>query len=213
MIVDIVVQFTKGYIAHPYWPARERVITIQTESGMNRSRSEGKARQSLLDYLASKNLTLDEYTALVETASREWYTNGDGSSIVIPAHQIYGCFGQTAAVATSAVRLARPEQIRTVLHTSDWTTDKSQADGVWERFVPVKSGPGGKLSNKRALRSNQYLGPCTASGQLTFSADVLREAKVRSFVEFAGREIGVGASRKLDWGRFAIHAWTVTSDD
>ena len=215
MIYPVELTFTKGYIAHPYWPELEKLINIQKESGTRRARSEEKRVKALRDYLAAHDMSMDDYEKLQARAERQFYTFGDvgdddmmrgrpGDEITIPAHQLYGCLAQAADLASSAIRIARKEQIRTVLQVSNVSTGKSVGDGVWERFVQVKSGTGQTLSNQRALRSNQFLGPFVGHGFVAFSEDIVAYRKMVDFVEFAGREIGVGASRKLGWGRFAI---------
>jgi hypothetical protein len=79
-----------------------------------------------------------------------------------------------------------------------------KADGVFERFVTVTSGTGAKLSNQRALRSNEYIANFQSDMALSFSEDIVAPERVRKFWEFVGRDIGVGASRKLGWGRFEV---------
>src|SRR5262245_15097 len=215
MIYPIELTFTRGYIAHPYWPELEKLINIQKESGTRRARSEEKRVKALRDYLTAHDMSTDDYERLQARAERQFYTFADvgddnmmsgrpGDEITIPAHQLYGCLAQAADLASSAIRIARKEQIRTVVQISNVSTGKARSDGVWERFVQVKSGTGQTLSNQRALRSNQYLGPFVGNGFLQFSEDIVPYRKMVDFVEFAGREIGVGASRKLGWGRFTI---------
>lgn len=213
MNLEAKITFVKGYIAHPYWPAREKLINVQKESGVNRVRSEEKRGKVLRDYLQSKGMTMEDYEKLGEDANRPFYTGTeaqvmevghDKQEIIIPSHQIYGALVQTAFVASSSIRICKPEQVRTVLHVSDVWTGKRKEDGVWDRFVVVKTGTGNKLSNQRALRSNPYLGPFTAPISFTFDEEVLGAAKVKEFVSYTGREIGIGASRKLGWGRFKV---------
>jgi hypothetical protein len=45
------------YIAHPYWPEREKLINIQKESGLSRARTAQTRRKALDDYLASISMT------------------------------------------------------------------------------------------------------------------------------------------------------------
>jgi hypothetical protein len=206
MQVTITVHFDK-FVSHPYWPEREQVIQIQKESGVNRARSQPKREQALSNHLAKLGMSMEQYTQLITIADRPFHLS-KGGLIVIPAHNLYGCFAQASDLATSSIRLASPEQIRTVLHTSDWATDKSEQDSlIWKRFVVVKSGTGQALSNQRSLRENSYIEDFEAVGTLSFSTDILRPEKVHTFLDYAGLNIGVGASRKLDNGRFTIRKW------
>lgn len=211
MQMQFTLTFPKGYIAHPYWPERERLINIQKESGTKRARSEEKRIKSLRDFLAAKGMSLEDYEALEKRAERQFYTAGDlgpeadghvPEEIIIPSHQFYGMLAQACDLASSAIRIARVDNLRTVIAVSSAFTGKVKADGTWERFVVVTAGTGGKLSNQRALRSNAYLGPFNTGIGVTFSEEIVAPKKVGDFIAFAGREIGIGASRKLGWGRF-----------
>ena len=214
MQISAPITFAKGYIADPYWPEMEKRINIEKESGMRRTRSGDKAQKALRDYLNAKGLTIDDYEKICERAERPFYTVGDTgaepgplgvSEIVIPAHHLYGTFAQAADMASSSIRIARPEQLRSVLSVQDVFTGKTKGDGVFSRFVVVKAGAGQKLSNQRSLRENDFLGPFSAQLTVEFDEEALRPERVRDFVSFAGREIGVGASRKLGWGRFTTN--------
>lgn len=168
---------------------------------MKRVRSEQKAARALADYLSGHGMTMDDYQALQVLAERPFYTADGTGEIIISEHQVYGVLAQAASLASASVRLARPEQIRTVLQVEDWRTGKTEPDGVWERFVR------NPLTNQRGLRSNPYLSDFDATGELRFSEDILDQDKVRRFIEFCGREVGVGASRKLGWGRYEVVGW------
>lgn len=209
--LKLMISFTKGYCAHPYWPAREKVINIQKESGTKRARSETKRIQALRDYLDSKDMTTEYYEDLVKQADRQFYTTADmfdpqghePNEIVIPGHQWYGALANASFVATKSIRVCTAEQIRTELHVGDLFTGKTKGDGLWERFVVVKLGVGTKLSNQRALRSNEYIKDFSAPLTISFN-DEIDYKKVANFMAWCGREIGVGASRKLGWGRFTV---------
>ena len=159
-----------------------------------------------ISYLQTISMSIEEFRRLEELARRPFYREGDGEEgkIIIPAHQVYGAFAQASAICSASVRLARQDQIRTVLTTTDWLTEKSKEDGIWERFVPVKSGTGKVLSNQRSLRSNPYIEQFTARGTLHCLLGNEHQKKLGDFVKWVGAEVGVGASRKLGWGRFQV---------
>jgi hypothetical protein len=214
MQLTCTVKFGKGYIAHPFWVARSKLIDIQKGSGMNRVRSDSKRADSLKNYLQRIGMTMDEYHALEAEADRQFYQVRDldgvalpkhaPDEIVIPAHQWNGALANACALATSGIRISKADQIRSILTVSDCYTSKVKADGVFERFVTVTSGTGAKLSNQRALRSNEYIANFRGDMTLTFSEDIVAADRVRKFWDFVGREIGVGAARKLGWGRFEV---------
>jgi len=206
------IRFPKGYIAHPYWPELEKVINIQKESGTRRARSEANRAKALSDHLHKIGLTNVDYEAMVRMAERPFYTAADmplvdghdPAEIVVPPHQIYGCLAQASDTARSSVRIASRDQLRSLLVVQPMFTGRTAADGIWERFAVVTAGTGAKLSNQRALRRNAYLGPFETTLDIAFDSHVVSEAKVREFVAYAGREVGLGASRKMGWGRFEV---------
>ena len=197
----------RGYIADPYYPEREEVINIQKSSGMNRAKSEAKREQNLREYLLRLGMTPEEYAALVVRANRPWYKNAD--EIIIPAHQLYGCFIQSAVMLSASQRPCDPNNFRHLIEVSDFATGKTKEDGVFERLVMPKSGTGQPLSNQRALRRNPYISNFDAHGTLTFYKSDFEEFKaIADFVGYAGQRIGVGASRKMGYGRFTVAAWS-----
>lgn len=213
------IRFRKGYIAHPYWPAREKVINIEKESGTRRARSEANRAKSLTDYLRKIGMSEVEYEALRRQADRQFYVvsdvlqRGDTASgkdmdeIVIPQHQVYGAFAQASNTARSATRIASADNIRTVLELLEPIyTGHHERDGVFERFAVPTAGTGAKLSNQRALRTNDFLGPFSAEMTVQFDPHLVAPDRVRNFLEFVGRDVGVGACRKMGWGRFEIAA-------
>jgi len=204
MQFNVKAKFPKGYIADPYWPEREKLINIQKESGVNRARSQDKREKALSAYLESKHLTLEHYAELEERANRPFYTNGDG--IVIPAHHIYGFLAMACDQAAAAIRLVKAEAVRSILECQDWSTGKTEPDGAWDHFVVVKSAVG-KLSNQRSLRTNLYIEDFTATGQMRLligGEDEKLAKRLEDLLRWAGRDIGIGACRKMGWGRFDL---------
>jgi hypothetical protein len=214
--MDFHLHFGKGYIAHPYWPALERYINITKESGISRARTEPNRAKALNEYLTKVGMTVAEFERLKIAASKPFCTvadvqqfcevdGHDPNEIVIPINQIYGCLVQASDEARAATRIAKKEQIRTVLEINQpLFTGKSAADGVWERFAVVTAGTGNKLSNQRALRSNRYIAGFDVQLSIDFDSHFVDAKGLHDFVTYAGREIGIGASRKLGWGRFSV---------
>lgn len=189
-----------GYIADPYRIARFRLIEIQKQSGMMRARSEKKRRECLETYLRSTRMELAEYEALEKEANIPFYYNKDGF-IVIPNQSVYACLANANDEAPSRLRI---QNLRVELQVSDFTTDKKEPDGVFERFAVVKSGTGKTLSNQRGFRSNAYIRDFTASGTIDCDPKLVRPDSIIELLTFAGRSIGIGASRKLGYGRFTV---------
>ena len=205
--IDIALTFEKGYIADPYVPAREQLINIQKISGMNRAKSEDKRQQSLKDYLQRQGMSHEAYLALESAAKEPWYRNGAG--IIIPSHQFYGCLIEACSNASATLRPCDPNNLRHVLTVSDLHTDRETHDGIFQRLVMPKSGTGQPLSNQRALRENPFISHFTATGTLAYFPDDLRGQgeTLSEFLSWAGQRIGVGASRKMGYGRFVVTTW------
>jgi hypothetical protein len=201
-----------SYIAHPYWPERERLITIIKESGMSRARSTANRRKALEEYLKSAGMTFAQFEELERKAEEPFYRAGQ--RIVVPELHVTSMIVATCDTIRAAGRPVPPDQVRSALRAGDWMTDRVKPDGVWERFVVVTAGTGAKLSNQRALRSNPYIGsppgsgdeakpvPCT--GVITLDESMVKPAVLLDALRWAGTDIGIGASRKMGWGRFDV---------
>lgn len=61
-----------------------------------------------------------------------------------------------------------------------------------------------KASNQRSLRSNAFIRDFEATGTIEVDADMVEPKAVVELLRFAGRAVGIGASRKMGWGRFKI---------
>lgn len=204
MELTITTHFARGYIADPYWPEQAHLIDIIKESGMSRARSEQNRDKALRDYLNKKSMTLDDFRAIEAAAKRPFYRiDGPASTIIIPEHQVYACLTNAADTATSSIRIAQPEQVRSLLVCSAWVTERTKEDGVFERFVRPMS-QGRELSNQRTLRQNPYIADFDAVGTIGFDPDLVPEQRLIDFLRYAGREVGIGASRKLGWGRYTV---------
>lgn len=206
-----------SYIAHPYWPEMERLVNIQKESGMNRARSTANRRKALEEYLRSAGMSLTDYDQLETAAKRPWHTNPDGV-IIIPKPSVEAMLVATCDTIRAAGKPCPPDMVRTVLRPSAWTTDAQPADArEWVRYAVVRSGTGAKLSNQRGLRTNWYVGgdpptgeptaKVTATGTLTPNPDMVRPEVLRTALDWAGEWVGIGASRKMGFGRFEILDW------
>lgn len=208
----------RSYIAHPYWPEMERLISIQKESGMNRARSSANRRKALEEHLKVESMTLTDYEELERLANRPFHVDGAGN-ITIPKPNVEAMLVATCSTIRAAGRPCPPDMVRTVLRASAWTTMISTVDTpVWERYAVVSSGTGAKLSNQRGLRRNHYIGadpphggPPTdkviATGTIQPNPEMVRPDVLRRAFEYAGEWVGIGASRKMGWGRFELLEW------
>ena len=197
--------FPRGYIADPYWPAVAQLIDIQKKSGVNRAKSDANRRKALESYFAATGMTMADYEALEKRSKEPFYTmNGNGSEIIIPDLHVISCLVAICDEARAAQRPCSPVQVRARFICSPWTTGKLGADGIWERFATVASGTGAKLSNQRGLRRSSYIEKFTACGEIEFDETFVEAKILRQAFEWGGRFVGIGASRKMGWGRFEL---------
>lgn len=199
-----------SYIAHPYWPEADELINIQKCSGLNRLKNEDKRQAALRSWLDSQGLTMKDYDRLVVLAARQWYRqDGETSEIVIPRHQLSGCLVQAVKSAPAGARIPG-DSLRSLLQLSDFTTGKMKMDEKFKRFVRPSDGTGKPLSNQRSLRCNEVIKNFEATG--TISVDTTAVAKpeesIGKLLDHAGKFIGVGAARKMGYGRFTVTQFT-----
>lgn len=187
-----------GYIEHPYWPEMYQLIEIDKKSGINRARTEANRRRALQAYLEAADMTLAGYEALRIQAQRPFHFR-NGGPIYIPREKILACLVNASDVAAAKLRIPN---LRTAVRATDFTTTKTQPDGVWERFAVVTMGTGAKASNQRGLRRNDYLCDFDASGNIEVEPDMVEPRAVVDLLAFAGRSVGIGACRGMGWGRF-----------
>lgn len=204
-----------SYIGHPYWPEMERLVNITKESGMSRARSSANRRKALEEYLRAENMTLAQYEELEKLANRPFYTDAEGR-IVVPARHVEGMLVTMCNTARAANKPCPADMVRTVLRPTMWQTELRPDDALmWERYAVVTSGTGAKLSNQRGLRRNQYVGAhppadCVptkeviAVGNLDLNEEMVKPEVLHKTLQWAGEWVGIGASRKMGWGRFEV---------
>lgn len=191
----------RSYIAHPYWPARNSCIEIEKKSGVNRQKSDEKRVAALKAECNKQGITYERYLKMRIEAARQWYQEPDGV-IYIPRHQLAGAMVETIGGAPKALRgMFDKENFRALVQIGDFTTNRSEASGVFARFVKLDG------SNQRSWQENEYLGVYLDEGE-PFAADgviALGDPKQRDTVESllraAVENTGVGAARKMGFGR------------
>lgn|SRR5262245_25430976 len=200
---ELAVFFGKGYIGHPYWAEKNRLVDIQKESGMNRARSGANRRKALEEYLRGIGMTLADYERLEQLADRPWVTDEHGE-ILVPERHIEGFLVATCDQLRAATRPCDPEQVRGRLKVTPWRTGRNVGDGKYERFAVVTSGTGSKLSNQRGYRSNDYIENVDATGEISFDPDFVDPKTLKKALEWGGTFVGIGACRKMGYGRFEL---------
>lgn len=197
-----------GYVAEPFRPEMSEYINVTKESGMNRARSTANRRKALEEHLISIGRDLAWFEALERRAKEPYDFDADGF-IIIPRRNVAAFLVATCDTLRSASRPCPPDQVRSRIGFTPLTTDKRQGDGVYSRFATVTAGTGAKLSNQRALRESHYITDFTAVGTLTFSPEFVDPDTLRKAIEWGGRHVGMGAARKMGWGRFGLVGFDV----
>ena len=101
------------------------------------------------------------------------------------------------------------------MRVSEWKTNMTVEDAnSWERFAVVSSGTGAKLSNQRGYRKNLFIGadppegdptaPVIATGTIEIDDQMVKPDVLENALEWAGVFVGIGASRKMGWGRWKV---------
>ena len=203
-----------SYLGNPYRPEMERLINITKESGMSRARSSANRRKALEEHLRSEGMTLAEYDELEKAAHRPWDTDAEGH-ILIPRLNVTSCMVAICSSIRAAGRPCTPDMVRIALRLSPWTTNVSPEDAsTWTRFAVVTGGTGAKLSNQRGMRSDQIIGsdtpegdpgkPVTATGTCDLNPEMVRPEVLATALSWGGEHVGIGASRKMGFGRFTL---------
>jgi len=182
---------------------------------MSRARSTANRNKALEQHLITLGMTLTDYEELERLANRSFYTDAE-DRVMIPKHVVDGMLTAACDTIRSAGKPCPSDMVRVVLRASPWHSDRSPDDAlIWERYVVVSAGTGAKLSNQRALRRNSYLGAeppgevpatpaMTCTGTLDLDPEMVKPAVVEQMLRWAGQNTGIGASRKMGWGRFEV---------
>jgi len=188
----------ESYIAHPYWPERERVIQIELHSHVKMLKSDDKKAAAIKGQLEKDGLTLEDFEELKRKAAREWYRldcDDSNTEIIIPRHQVAGALVETINRTPKAVNGGyNADSFRHVVRIADFHTGKTKADGTYSRYVKLDT------SNKRSLQENEFIEKFLATGSISVSTDAKADVLKRLFA-YAFDEVGVGAARKMGYGR------------
>lgn len=196
----------RRYIADPYWPEQEQVISILKKSGSSNSRSaEEKREEKLATYLKTIKMSMEDFRALEKKAAEPWYrkVRGDANSpIIIPSRQLTGMLVHAASSAPAGSRMDC-DNLRSVISVSDFVTNRTKSDGTFSRYVVPKDGKGNPISNQRRFMEDEYIEGFTAAGTVEFP-DSKKPENVKQLIVHAIESVGVGACRKMDYGRGAV---------
>ncbi len=204
---EIVVYFSdeegEGYIADPMTVDIHDYINITKESGMNRARSTANKKAALEEHLKKIGMTLEEFEALEKRTHIAFAYNDEGK-IIIPRNNVQAFMVATTSELRAASKPCKEDQVRARIRMSSWVTEKEQEDGVFERFAVVTSGTGAVLSNQRALRRNKLICGFEARGTMSLDPSYVDPKTLKEAIEWGGENVGIGACRKMGYGRFEL---------
>lgn len=204
----------ESYIGHPYWPEKNLCIDIEKTSGVNRQKSDEKRLAAIKAECKRRGMTYQQYLDAKKASERPFYTAKNGA-IIIPRHQLAGAIAQAIGESPKGVRGPyTKDNFRALVRVSDFTTDRKKADGTFSRFVKLDS------SNQRSYQQNPFIGqyldpatgmtgkPFTAEGTLHVLEDKWHDT-VKGLLTHAVEVVGLGAARKMGFGRGKVVDWKV----
>lgn len=202
--IDVGLHFV-NYLSNPYWTEKGRVITIMTQSGTNKQRTNEKREQALTAWLQKIGMTKEAFDILQQYGNREWHLNGQGC-IVLPRHQICGGLVQTVRTQPKALRGAYDEDsFRAVVQVSDFVTDRKPVDAkIYSREVC----PDPRKSTQRQHQEHPYLENFDAYGHVIVRAGQ-KLGDLGRIMEHTINTVGIGAARKMGYGRGWVTKWVV----
>jgi len=197
-----------NYIAHPFWPETNARIEIEKKSGVNRQRSDDKRVAALKAECGKQGIAYERYLELVKLSKRQFYTRDDGT-IYIPRHQLAGGFVQVIGGSPKALRNRfTKDNFRALVQIGDFDTGLNERSGVFGRFVKLEG------SNQRSWQENEFIGqyldegePFTATGKIGLT-EPKDEKTVKALAEALVTGVGIGAARKMGFGRGQILEWS-----
>lgn len=203
---ELKLKFTSPYIGSPYWLEMHEYIEITKKSGMNRAKSEANRRKALEEYLRMSGMSLGDFKKLEAESVRPFHALESGE-IIIPTDRFLAFLVETNDKARAAFKACPPEQVRSKIMSRDFTTGKFKEDGIWRRFIVPTAGTGAKASNQRRMNSDPYIENFTAVGQVLFDEQTVNPEALQNAVMWGGQFVGIGASRRMEKGRFDLIAF------
>jgi hypothetical protein len=203
--VQVGFKFVSGYIANPFWPARDTLINIGKDV---HPKLQGAKRQAAIQAaLEKRGLNSEDWDRLQKEVERAFYTklmDGTGE-IIIPIRVVQSFINHTSMTAPKAIPRMENKGLTFIAVRGDYlNTGKTPVDAkLFERFVKNEE------SNQRQLQVSKYIDDFIATGILTVDEDLMKADSLRKLFEWGGKMIGIGSSRPQGYGRFVVSGWDV----
>ena len=197
------------YCAAPYTDALQEKIDLEQKAGISwRTKNPEKYKATMEAYLPTQKWTWAEFLQLVSDANIHWYTTKDGY-IVVPEVNAQAFIGNLMCDSKAWVvpKILRQSVIKGKLGSancrakivmSQLVSDKKITDEIeYTRFIkPVDK-------NQKRQQVNWYVEDVTLTGSVRFHPSVEQD-RLLDLLAFGVQEVGIGACRKLGWGRGSI---------
>jgi hypothetical protein len=192
-----------GYIALPYWPARDMLINIMKP--VHPKLGDTKKAAAVRASCEKLGVTQEQYEQILIDAVRPFHTvNGAGSEIIIPERIFQSFLNHSSMEAPKVVPRITEKGMTFIGVKVDgacFHTGKKAPDGSFDRFVKNQQ------SNQRQLTSSPYIRDFMATAVLKVDGEVIAADKLKKLVEWGGKWIGIGSARAQGYGRFSVAAW------
>ena len=187
-----------SYIGSPFWPETNDIINISKHSRLAFQRTEEKRTQTLNAYLSKINMTKKAYNVLLKKSERQWYRlNNDNqkSKIIIPKNQMSASLVEACKVSPTAVIQSKlADCLRAMMIVSDFVTKKTKCDEIFKRYIRGES-------NQPRYTESEVINNFDAIGTIDFDVSVFNLKTVTELFNYQLKYTGLGASRKMGYGR------------
>lgn len=202
--VEVKLRFSEpGYIALPYWPAKNTLINIM--KNVHPKLADTKKAAALRASCEKHGVSESEFQQMLIDAERPFHTrNGPGSEIVIPERIFQSFINHCSMEAPKAVPRITEKGLTFIgikVEGGYFHTGKKAPDGTFDRFVKNQE------SNQRQWASSPFIREFTASGILKVDGEVIAPDKLLKLLEWGGKWIGIGSARPQGYGRFSVMEW------
>jgi hypothetical protein len=204
--INIALSFTdSGYIGKPFWPETNTLIDISKD--VHPKLGEAKKAAALLAACEKRNISVDQYKAMVAKSEHPFYTIGDvrAAEIVVPQRVIQSFLNMASMEVPRAIPKIAEKGLTFIgvkVEGGYLRTGKHERDAkAFARFVKNQE------SNQRRFESELYIEQFEATGILLVDEEVIKSEDLRKLMEYGGKMYGIGSARPQGYGRFTVTRW------
>ena len=191
-----------SYVANPYWAEQSTLITIG--KAVHPKLGDTKKLQAIEAQCQKMGLTIDDYHRLQGAIKRKWYrldNNDPTSPIIIPASNFVASLSHGISIAPGPIKkpIGDKDSLRCFISATDLVSNpaKIKADRLDERWFK------NPISNERRLQTDEVLDNTQFVGTIEV-ADHIKQDELKRFLDYTFRYAGIGAARKMGFGRGTV---------